>query len=112
VSKYTCPDCNGVLIQIEEGSIVRFRCHTGHAFSVKTLVAEVNESIDTGLWSTLRAVEERVMLLRQMADLAEKAGDAAESSRCRSQADDAEERLKPLRELVLDPDFFGHSPSK
>ena len=66
VSKYTCPDCHGVLVQIEEGSIVRFRCHTGHAFSLMTLLAEVNESIDTGLWDTLRAIEERVMLLRQM----------------------------------------------
>lgn len=110
VSKYTCPDCHGVLVQIEEGPIVRFRCHTGHAFTVKTLIAEVNATIDTSLWSTLRAVEERVMLLRQMSDLAERAGDMDEMSRCRQQASDAEVRLKPLRDLVLDPDFFGHAP--
>ncbi len=35
VSNYTCPDCHGVLVQINEGSIVRFRCHTGHAFQSK-----------------------------------------------------------------------------
>jgi two-component system chemotaxis response regulator CheB len=56
ISKYTCPDCHGVLVQIEEGPIVRFRCHTGHAFSLKSLLAQVNEAIDTGLWATLRAV--------------------------------------------------------
>jgi two-component system chemotaxis response regulator CheB len=113
VSKYTCPDCHGVLVQIEEGPIVRFRCHTGHAFSLKSLIAEVNGSIDSGLWDTLRAVEERVMLLRQMADLADLQGTVAatkEAARCRQQADDAEVRLKPLRELVLDPNFFGHDP--
>jgi two-component system chemotaxis response regulator CheB len=113
VSKYTCPDCHGVLVQIEEGPIVRFRCHTGHAFSLKTLIAEVNSSIDSGLWDTLRAVEERVMLLRQMADLADRQGTTTaskEAARCRQQADDAEVRLKPLRELVLDPNFFGHDP--
>lgn len=115
VSKYTCPDCHGVLVQIEDGPIVRFRCHTGHAFSLKTLISEVNSSIDSGLWDTLRAVEERVMLLRQMADLADLQGTEAattEAARCRQQADDAEVRLKPLRELVLDPNFFGHDPQR
>lgn len=43
--------------------------------SVKTLIAEVNEAVDKGLWDTLRAVEERIMLFRQMADLAEDGGD-------------------------------------
>ncbi|WP_062389573.1 chemotaxis protein CheB [Pseudomonas abietaniphila] len=107
ISSYTCPDCHGVLVQIEEGSIVRFRCHTGHAFSVKTLIAEVNTAIDNGLWDTLRAVEERIMLLRQMGDLAEAQGSGKDAEFCRSQARNAEERLKPLRELVLDPDFFN-----
>lgn len=108
VSKYTCPDCHGVLVQIEEGQIVRFRCHTGHAFSLMTLLAEVNESIDTGLWDTLRAIEERVMLLRQMEQLARANQRVAEADRCRRQADETEKRLQPLRELVLDPKFFGH----
>jgi two-component system chemotaxis response regulator CheB len=108
ISKYTCPDCHGVLVQIEEGSIIRFRCHTGHAFSLQTLIAEVNESIDTGLWDTLRAVEERVMLLHQMADLAGRAGATQEAERLHAQAKETEERLQPLRELVLDPRFFGH----
>jgi two-component system chemotaxis response regulator CheB len=108
VSKYTCPDCHGVLVQIEEGSIVRFRCHTGHAFSLLTLLAEVNESIDAGLWDTLRAIEERVMLLRQMAQLARANQRVTEADRCERQADQTEKRLQPLRELVLDPKFFGH----
>lgn len=108
VSKYTCPDCHGVLVQIEEGPIVRFRCHTGHAFSLMTLLAEVNESIDKGLWDTLRAVEERVMLLREMERLARAHRHHAEADRCKRQADEAERRLKPLRELVLDPKCFGH----
>jgi two-component system chemotaxis response regulator CheB len=100
VSKYTCPDCHGVLVQIEEGPIVRFRCHTGHAFTLSTLMAEVNASIDIGIWETLRAVEERVMLLRQMADIADAAGESDHAALCRRQADDAEARLDPPRDLV------------
>jgi len=91
---------------------VRFRCHTGHAFSLKTLIAEVNESIDNGLWDTLRAIEERVMLLRQIADLADAAGNHQEAQHSRDQADDAATRLKPLHDLVMDPSFFGHGPGK
>ena len=108
VSQYTCPDCHGVLVQIEEGSIVRFRCHTGHAFSIKTLLAEVNDSIDKGLWDTIRAVEERILLLKQMAELAKHHQSLAEAATCERQAADAEHEIKKLRDLVLDPRFFGH----
>lgn len=111
VSKYTCPDCHGVLVQIEEGPIVRYRCHTGHAFSLLSLLAEVNESIDSGLWDTLRAIEERIMLLEKMAELASASGRSSEADRCKAQAEDAKIRLKPIRELVLDPEFFGHGES-
>lgn len=112
VSQFTCPDCHGVLVQIEEGSIVRFRCHTGHAFSIKSLICEVNEAIDTGLWDTLRAVEERILLLRQMAVQATTVGAAGDACECVRQADLAEKRLKPLRALVLDPKFSGHDDDR
>ena len=110
VSKYTCPACHGVLMQIEEGTIVRLRCHTGHAFSLKTLMAEINDAIDSGLWATLRAVEERVILLRQMEQLAQASGVSDEAAQLSKQADESENRLQPLPELVLDPGFFGHQP--
>lgn len=112
ISGYTCPDCHGVLVQVEEGLIVRFRCHTGHAFSLKTLLFEVNQSIDKGLWDTLRAVEERILLLRQMGLLAEKSGRSAVAAQSAQDAADAESKLKSLRELVRDPALFGHPPDK
>ena len=106
-SKYTCRECGGNLAQIEEGPIVRFRCHTGHAFSIASLLAEVNGSVDTSLWSTVRAIEERILLLRQLADLAEKHGRHEEAARLRVKASQADEKCQPLRELVLDTDFFA-----
>ncbi|QIB52292.1 hypothetical protein [Pseudomonas sp. OIL-1] len=66
----------------------------------------MNAAIDVGLWGTLRAVEERVMLLCQMASLAEADQCSGEAERYRALAADAEARLKPLRKLVLDGDFF------
>jgi two-component system chemotaxis response regulator CheB len=107
VSKYTCPDCHGVLVEIVEGSIVRFRCHTGHAFSMKTLLLEVDESIELALWSTLRAIEERVMLLRRMAALARERGDEVESVASERQASEADRRGQAIRQMVLDPETLG-----
>jgi two-component system chemotaxis response regulator CheB len=106
-SKYTCPECGGNLAQIVEGPIVRFRCHTGHAYSIKSLLTEVNSSVDTSLWSTVRAIEERILILRQLADLAEKNGHHEESARLRAKASQADEKCQPLRDLVLDTDFFA-----
>lgn len=107
VSQYTCPECHGVLVEIKEGRIVRFRCHTGHAYSPGSLLVEVNESIDKGIWDAVRAIEERILLLRQTAELAHAAGKEGEAARLRAKARLAEEKCRPLRELVLDADFFA-----
>lgn len=111
-SKYTCPSCHGALVQIEEGAIVRFRCHTGHAFSIKTLLAEVTDAIDTGLWDTLRAVEERILLLQQIEALATLEGATGAAAAAGAQARDAQARVEALRALVLDDKMFGHLPEE
>lgn len=110
LSRYTCPECHGVLVQIVEGSIVRFRCRSGHAFSIQTLLAEVSDAIDAGLWATVRAMEERLLLLRQLGEIARRQGNAPEVTRCEAQADHIASRIDTLRELVLDPQLFGDQP--
>jgi two-component system, chemotaxis family, protein-glutamate methylesterase/glutaminase len=109
-SKYTCPACHGVLVEIEEGSILRFRCHTGHAFSLKTLLADVNAAIDTGLWDTLRAVEERILLLNRMHEQAETSGSKRVADAAAAQVKEAQRGAESLRKLVLDDKMFGHLP--
>ncbi|QMW06235.1 chemotaxis protein CheB [Spirosoma foliorum] len=67
-SAYACPDCHGVMIKIEEGSLVRYRCHTGHAYSADSLLASVTGKIEESLYSALRGMDERVILLNQLGD--------------------------------------------
>jgi two-component system chemotaxis response regulator CheB len=45
LSPFTCPECHGVLTLLREDRIVRFRCHTGHAFSSGTLLSAASEDI-------------------------------------------------------------------
>ena len=49
LTPYTCPECHGVLFQLKDGVRPRFRCHTGHAFSSDSLLANVTESIEASL---------------------------------------------------------------
>ncbi|GGM21133.1 protein-glutamate methylesterase [Deinococcus aerophilus] len=63
VTPQTCPECGGILVQIREGGLTRYRCHTGHAYSGDALLVSVTEQIENKLWTTMRALEEASMLL-------------------------------------------------
>jgi len=49
LSPYTCPECHGVLVQLQDGNFTRFGCHTGHAHSISSLLAEVTQSLEHSL---------------------------------------------------------------
>ena len=66
-SPFSCPECHGVLLRLKEAQPLRFRCHTGHAYSIESLIAAVNEGIDVSLWTTVRALEEGALLLQHAA---------------------------------------------
>lgn len=100
-SYFTCPECHGVLVQIKEGEIVRFRCHTGHAYSQETLLAEVEEAVELGLWNAVRTMDEKVLLLRQIAQQLSAPQDAAIAQRFTDKATAVEERSQLVRQVVL-----------
>lgn len=63
---YNCPNCGGVLWEMDESKTLRYRCHTGHSFTATTLLAEQSSRIEETLWISLRMLEERRNLLRAM----------------------------------------------
>src|SRR5581483_6679040 len=66
-SRFTCPECHGTLWEIEDGSLLRYRCHVGHAFSADMVQAAQGEEVDRLLGTLLRAQQERAGLARRMA---------------------------------------------
>jgi len=69
LSPFTCPSCRGALWELSDGKLLRYRCHTGHAFSESSLRAAQSTAIEDSLYSALRAVEEKATLLRKLSQV-------------------------------------------
>ena len=52
---------------MEHGKVLRYRCHTGHAFTGDVLLSESQQSLEETLWVALPMMEERRNLLSSMA---------------------------------------------
>jgi two-component system, chemotaxis family, protein-glutamate methylesterase/glutaminase len=99
-SNYSCPECHGVLLQMRDAVPPRFRCHTGHAYTLESLLSEMDEAIEDSLWNAIRSLEERAMLMRQAAEHVRAAhqADAAELLR---HAEQTQQRATLVRKAVL-----------
>jgi two-component system chemotaxis response regulator CheB len=100
-SIYTCPECHGALRQLQDGSITRFRCHTGHAFSMSSLLAELTESLETMLWNTQRAMNETMLVLRHVAQHARDREQAALAEIAERKVRLAEQSTQLIHDLLM-----------
>ena len=98
-SVFACPDCHGVLFELKEHGILRFRCHTGHAYSVESLLVSLNDGIENALWSAVRASEEGRLLLERLARHDQEVH-GGNSARLREQLALITDQFELLREIV------------
>jgi two-component system chemotaxis response regulator CheB len=68
LAPFTCPDCHGALVKFAEGSLLRFRCHIGHAFSPRALLAGITEGVEDTLGQALRGLEEQTSILEYLGE--------------------------------------------
>jgi two-component system chemotaxis response regulator CheB len=97
---YNCPNCGGVLWDLESSRGKRYRCHTGHSFTSAALLTSQTEKIEETLWVSLRMFEERKNLLNNMAQ-----SETAASAK-RSYTDKAKEtqvHIERIRAMLLAP---------
>lgn len=68
LTPYSCPECHGVLSRLHNDNIIRYRCHTGHAYSTDALMTALTEKIEDSLYSAIRGMDESMILLNHMGD--------------------------------------------
>lgn len=101
VSKLTCPDCHGALWEINDETMLRFRCHVGHAFSDEALSDGQSQMLEVALWSAVRALEEQMILARRIVERARKANHTRAANMFERRAQQAEENSAIIRQLLL-----------
>jgi two-component system, chemotaxis family, protein-glutamate methylesterase/glutaminase len=99
-STLTCPECGGGLWELKDAKPLRYRCHTGHAYSARALESAQADAAEHALWSSVRALQEREILLRRLANVAEATGDLPQAQAGRRQADRVKEQVAQLSRLV------------
>jgi two-component system chemotaxis response regulator CheB len=100
-SGFACPDCHGALFEFDDGSLLRFRCRVGHAWSPESLVAQQTAELESALWMALRNLEEKSALSRRLATRAFERGHQLTADHLVQEADEAVRAAELLRELIV-----------
>jgi two-component system, chemotaxis family, protein-glutamate methylesterase/glutaminase len=108
-SPFACPECGGVLWELDEGELLRFRCRVGHAYSPDTLTTKQLETLEDALWAALRALEEQAALARRLAGRARDRGQRRVADRFSARADAARGRTELIRQALTDGDGRGEA---
>jgi two-component system chemotaxis response regulator CheB len=99
-SPYACPDCHGVLLEVKADGPLRFRCHTGHAYSVASLIAALDDGIEDAAWNAIRSLDEGGMLIERVArHLAERHTDG-EAERLVERSREVRDCARAIRNLL------------
>src|SRR5262249_56656977 len=100
------PEPHAPFLRLRGDRRVRLRCHTGHAFTADTLLAELNEATENAVWTAVRSMQEGAMLLTHLADHWD-AIDPDTASRYRLKAKRALKRADTIRHSTVDEEPVG-----
>jgi two-component system chemotaxis response regulator CheB len=100
-SPYACPECHGVLLELKEGATFRFRCHIGHAYSLETLLAAMNDGIEHAMGTAMRSLEEGSLLMKDAAEQLQRQNRLDAAQRMTETAERARRAAEAIRELIL-----------
>jgi two-component system chemotaxis response regulator CheB len=102
-SVFGCPDCGGVLWEVDEQHGLRFRCRVGHAYTARSLLAAEDAGLEDALWAALRALEEQESLSKRLLDRRWTHGTERSRTRLEQRAEDLRKRAETLRRFLMTP---------
>jgi two-component system chemotaxis response regulator CheB len=100
-SPYSCPECGGVLWELQDGEMLRFRCRVGHAYTSETLTIEQATAVERALWSALRALEEQAAVRRRLAERMRRVGHHSSADKFDRRVVELEGQAQSVRELLM-----------
>jgi two-component system chemotaxis response regulator CheB len=98
-SVFACPECHGVLWELKDGEMVRFRCRVGHSFGTQSLSQEISMASEAALWAAVRALEEKSALQRRIADTI--GNDRRMSARALDQSESDSHNARVIRDMIF-----------
>ena len=101
-SQFACPECGGVLWELDGEEMLRFRCRVGHAYTANSLSVEQSVAAEGSLWAAMRALEEGASLAKRMAQRAARMHHSRLEKRFREHARSKMEHAEVLRQLILE----------
>ncbi|WP_245591966.1 chemotaxis protein CheB [Cystobacter fuscus] len=100
-SLFSCPDCGGVIFEMDEEGLLRYRCRVGHGYTAKALSVNQQTAMDGALWAALRALEESAALSRRMAARANERNQHHAAQRYEARARSTEDQAELMRQMVM-----------
>ncbi len=99
-SAFACPECHGVMWEIDEGELVRYRCHVGHTYTAELMSLAFDDNLRRGLASALRALEERRTLAQNLERQATRNGKPMLAASWSRRAEEFEKELDVIRRAL------------
>jgi two-component system chemotaxis response regulator CheB len=100
-STITCPDCDGTLWEMDDEKILRYRCHTGHAYTAECLDHAKEDAVEKALWLALKTLEESGTLAIRMAARAREKNQTFRQTLLEARAEKASQEASVIRNLLL-----------
>ena len=104
-TSYICPNCQGPLSRIEDGSPTRFRCRVGHAFGLNSLHDAHANHVENVLWSSFQSLLAKAQLEENLRQETEAKGERDAVETWKKCLDDTQRRIASFAQVLqLSPD--------